>query len=328
MGKMIRVGALAGAATVGLALVAFAQPAVPVARPAPEVRKVVTVVNGVEITAAQLEAVLKAQGPMPLHLPEGQRRQRQSEALSTLVDSLLMQQFLDKHAPRVPPAEVDRRLAEMEAGLRDQSKSLAEYCNDTNQTLEQLKQNVADHLRWHLYVRPLATDDKVERYYRENRDFFEGTMVRASHIVVRLASKASSEEKEKARARLEEAREKLLSPGPDRLDFAEAARKYSDDPRARFAGGDLGYIPRKWMYDEEFARAAFSLPKGQVSGVVRTEYGLHVIQVTDRRPGRAFDFAANKERVREMYMEEMRDQVLREQRRAWLATRNGPPQLP
>src|SRR3712207_8071236 len=56
-----------------------------------------------------------------------------------------------------------------------------------------------------------------------------------------------------------------------KLDFAEAARAHSQCPLSASKGGDLGLIPRKWVFEESFARAAFALPVGQVSDVVRSE---------------------------------------------------------
>src|SRR5262249_24798490 len=68
-----------------------------------------------------------------------------------------------------------------------------------------------------------------------------------------------------------------------KLDFAEAARRYSQDASAP-EGGDLGKFPRKVLMPESIARAAFSLPVGGVSDVVATEYGLHLVMVTERKP--------------------------------------------
>jgi peptidyl-prolyl cis-trans isomerase C len=296
--------AVAGALMLGLFGRATGQTAVPVAR-APE--KPPAVVNGKDtITRAQLEAVLKMSGPAPLHLAEAQRRQRQFEALSMLIDALLLRQYLEEKVGAIPPAEVEKNLNDMATGLNKQGKSLAEYCHDTNQTMEQLRTNVADHLRWIKYTKDLAPDHVVKKYYDDSRDFFEGTKVRASHIVLRLPSNASEADRARLRGKLEQMRDEIVA---GKLDFAEAAKAHSQDPRAS-AGGDLGFFPRKWMFDEDFARAAFSLRPDQVSGVVQTDFGMHLIKVTGREAGKGFDFAANKESVREMYLEDLREQIL------------------
>jgi parvulin-like peptidyl-prolyl isomerase len=281
----------------------------PLATPAP---KPVAVVNGEAIGATDLDVVLKLSGPVAVHLPEAQRRQRQMEALSLLIDNLLLRQFLAKNTPAVPPAEVDKRLAEFQAGLKEQGKSLAEHCHDTHQTMDQLRAGISDHIRWATYIRPKVADDVVAKYYQENKDYFDGVTVQASHIVLRVPAGASEADKAAARAKLTDLRAKIVA---GTLDFAEVAKKYSQDPVAA-QGGDLGYFPRKLVFDESFSKAAFALQVGQVSDIVQTEYGLHLIKVTGRKPGKASDFAKIKEGVREFCAEDMRMQLLNQQRKA------------
>lgn len=275
-----------------------------------QANKVVASVNGVQILQSELEAVLKSAGPVPVHLPEAQRRQRQMEALGMMVENILMRQFLEKNTRPVAADEIDRRITEMRNGLKEQGKSLEEFCQETNQTLEQLRTNIGEHLRWNAYARAQITDPQVETYYKENKDFFDGVTVRCSHIVLRLPNNGTEADRQKARATLEAIRQKLAT--DPRADFAEYAKQYSQDPMAS-KGGDLGFIPRKW-FDEAFSRAAFALQVGQISGVVETDFGLHLIKVTDRKPGRPSDFPKIKEAVREFCSEELRQGIMQKMR--------------
>jgi peptidyl-prolyl cis-trans isomerase C len=275
--------------------------------------KPAAVVNGVAITTAEIEAVLKASGPAPVQLAESQRRQRQMEALAMLIDNLLMRQLLQKHTAPVSAEEVNRRLKEMEAGLREQGKTLQEFCHDTNQTDAQLRAGIADHLRWAAYAKAHISDAAVQAYYADNKDFFDGVTVRASHIVIRVPAGTAEAERNKARAKLEELRKQLLA--DPKADFAALAKLYSQDPRAA-QGGDLGYFPRKWVFDEPFARAAFALQVGQISDVVQTDYGYHLIKVTDRKPGKPSNFTELKEAVREFCTEDLRQGLLAKERKA------------
>jgi peptidyl-prolyl cis-trans isomerase C len=298
---------LAAALLAGWAVPALAQGGVrPPVKP-------VTVVNGVTISPSELEAVLKLAGTEPVHLPESQRRQRQMEALSMLIDNILWHQYLEKNTPPVSPAEVGKRLAEMEAGLKAQGKSLAEFCHDTNQTPEQLRICIADHLRWAASLQQSVSEAQVEQYYRDNKDFFDEVTVKASHIVLRVPAGASDKEKKDTLERLTQIRAQLAS--DPKADFAELAKKHSQDPRAA-QGGDLGYFPRKWVFDEAFSKAAFSLTVGQVSEIVQTDFGLHLIKVTDRKPGKVSDYSKIKEAVREFYAEDRRQELLAAERKA------------
>src|SRR5262245_34448979 len=273
--------------------------------------KPVAEVNGVAISQAELDAVLKASGPVPVHLPAAQRRQRQMEALGLLIDTVLMRQYLEKHTPPVPATEVTRRMSEIKTGLEAQGKSIAEFCNDTNQSEEQLRTSVVDHLRWNAFLARSLSEAAVEQYHRDNKDFFDKVTVQASHIVLRVPEKASPREREEAKAKLAQIRQKLLS---EKGDFAEAACKYSQDPRAA-QGGELGEFPRKWIFDESFSRAAFALKEGEISDVVETEYGYHLIKVTKRNTGTPSDFAKIKDTVREFCGKYLRQQILAKERK-------------
>jgi len=268
--------------------------------------KPVAVVGDVPISVAELEAVLKQSDPVPVPLTERRQTQNRVRALGMLIDGMLMRKFLEANTKPVDAAEVQRRLAEMEEDLRKQDKSLGEFCQETRKTIEQVRADIADHLRWSAYEASQLTDVKLIQFYNENKDFFDGVTVRASHIVVRIPATATQTEKDAAREKLEGLRKQLQT--DPKIDFDELARSQPDK------GGDLGSIPRKW-FDEKFSRAAFALPKGQVSEIVQTDFGLHLIKVTDRQPGKASEYAKIREAVREFCAQELRQSVLAEQRK-------------
>jgi parvulin-like peptidyl-prolyl isomerase len=275
--------------------------------------KPAAVVDGTQITMAEVENVLKQAGPTATPLTEMQRKQLQMEALGMLIDDLLMEQFLRKNAPQIIVAEVDKKVAELTASLKQQQgKSLADFCKESGQNEVQLRTNILNMLRWAAYVKEHLTEADVKRYYEESRDFFDRVAVRASHIVLRVSSSASPGEREQIRTRLQALRQEIAS---GKIDFAEAAKKYSQCTSAP-NGGDIGYFPRKLAVEEAFAKAAFALKVGEVSDVVETDYGMHLIKVTDRKPGQPADFNKIKDEVRELCTEEMRLAVLAKQRKA------------
>lgn len=270
------------------------------------------VVNGEAVSQADLELALKQIGQSAVALPEDRRKQNQMEVLGLLIDDVLMTQFLAKYAPPAPQAEVDRKIAEMVAGLQQSHKSLADFLRETNQTEASLRADVGHRIQWENYARGKITDEVTERYYKENKDFFDGVTVHASHIVLRVGPTATDAEKAAARKKLQELRAQIVA---GKLDFAEAAKQHSQCPTGP-NGGDLGFFPRKFVVDEAFAKAAFALKPGEVSDVVQTDYGLHLIKVTERKAGAApSDFAKVKEIAREVAMEEYRQAVLAHQRK-------------
>ncbi len=310
--------AAALAAAVVLAGAASRTSARQAADAAPEVKaapaaqaKAAAVVNGEAIPMAEVDAVIKQGNPSPVPLPDEQRKAAKHQALAFLIDEALMRQFLEQHAPPVTGADVDKKLTEMDAELKKQGKSLAEFCRESGQTETRVREGIGFAMRWHAYARQNLTDAQVEQYYAENKDYFDGVMVKASHIVLRVPPNAPPADQEAARKKLSELRAQVVE---GKLDFAEAAKKHSQCPSAP-NGGDLDFFPRKWVVEEPFAKAAFSMKVGDVSDIVQTEYGLHLIKVTDRKAGKPSEFAKIKEDVREFCAEDMRQALLAKMRK-------------
>lgn len=302
---------LCGAALAGLASGARGQgPAAGRTAAAPK-SPPVALVNGEAITQADLDGLLRMRGPMPVQTTEAQKRQAHMQALGLLIDNLLMHQFLVKYGPPIPPDEVARKMGELQEGLQRQGKTLADYCNESNQTEQDVRDDIGHHLQWLAYARTQITDEEVQRYYAQYRDFFDKVEVRASHIVLRLPAGTPPAERERARQKLMALRAQIVA---GTLDFAGAARQYSQCASAP-AGGDLGFFPRRYIFSEPFLKAAFAMKVGEVSDLVETEYGYHLIKVTDRKPGQPSDFTKIKDVVREFRSEDLWQARLADQRK-------------
>jgi peptidyl-prolyl cis-trans isomerase C len=280
-------------------------------QPARTAPKPAAVVDGTAIGMAEVETILKKAGPTATTLTDAQRKQLQLEAVGMLIDDLLMERFLRKNAPQIDPAEVNKKFTELKESLKQQGKSMDDFYKESGQNEMQVRTNLVNMLQWAAYVKEHLSEAEIKRYYDENRDFFDRVSVRASHIVLRAPAGISAGEHEQARARLQTLRQEIVS---GKLDFAEAAKKYSQCTSAP-EGGDIGYFPRKLAVEEPFAKAAFALKVGEVSDVVETDYGLHLIKVTDRKPGQPSDYSKVKDEVRELCIEEMRLAVLAQQRK-------------
>jgi hypothetical protein len=133
------------------------------------------------------------------------------QALGFLIDQALMRQFLDRNAKPVPMAEVDRQLAELQAGLRKQGKSMQDFCREGNQTEAQVKATIARHLQWHAFARQQISEADLQQYYRDNKDLFDRNTVRVSHIFFTLPASATESERAQARARLADLRAQIAA---------------------------------------------------------------------------------------------------------------------
>ncbi|MDP2367879.1 SurA N-terminal domain-containing protein [Rhodoferax sp.] len=121
-------------------------------------------------------------------------------------------------------------------------------------------------------------ESDVKSYYEQNALRLSGDEERrASHILINAAKEASPAEHQKAKARAEELLQSLRK-APD--SFAEVAKKNSQDTGSAVSGGDLDFFKRGGMV-KPFSDAAFALKKGDISDVVQSEYGYHIIRLTD-----------------------------------------------
>ena len=138
----------------------------------------------------------------------------------------------------------------------------------------------------------LVSDQESKAFYDSHPDFFKiPEQVRASHILIKVDSKADAAQKAAARKKIEDI-QKQLKNGED---FSELAKKVSDCP-SKDKGGDLGYFSRGQMV-KPFEDVAFSLKPGEVSGIVETEFGFHIIKVTDKKPETILAYEQVKDRL-------------------------------
>jgi peptidyl-prolyl cis-trans isomerase D len=121
------------------------------------------------------------------------------------------------------------------------------------------------------------TDEELKRYYRRNLDQFEiPEQVKAAHILLSVPKDADSVTAQKRR----DLADKVLKQLQDGADFAQLAKTYSDDKSNSANGGELGSFGRGVMV-KEFEDAAFALRPGQLSGIVQTPFGFHIIKVEE-----------------------------------------------
>jgi peptidyl-prolyl cis-trans isomerase D len=156
------------------------------------------------------------------------------------------------------------------------------------------------------------TDEELRRIYQSEPDRFRTPeRVKVRHILLKTTEK-SEEEKAKAKAKAEELLKQLKSGA----DFAALAKAHSEDAGTKENGGDLGWITRGQTV-ENFEKTAFSLKPNELSGVISTEYGYHILQVLEKEPARLRPFEevkaelAEEQKKQRLYdrMQELADQA-------------------
>lgn len=134
--------------------------------------------------------------------------------------------------------------------------------------------------------------EEVQTYYQQNKDLFQHQeRVKASHILLQLSPDAPQEEEAKAWEKMRSLQEKLQ----EGAEFSELAMAFSEGPSAA-QGGDLGWFSRGSMV-QEFEKAAFDLQPGEISDIVRTDFGLHLILVQDREEAGSLELHEVQEEI-------------------------------
>jgi peptidyl-prolyl cis-trans isomerase C len=259
-----------------------------------EGRDLVAVVNGVGIPRSywereilRFEDLLRRQGQT---LDDSKRAEVEIQALATLVDMELLYQESRRRGVEISPKQV----AEQVSALRGRFPSdeafvagLEQMGFGTGELEVELERQLTVQLLIDSQIAPDVTlsGEEVRAYYDGHLEMFRAPeQVSARHILIRLAPDASEEEADEALSRIEEIRRRIVG-GED---FAEVARELSEDASAA-AGGELGWFSRDRMVPG-FSEAAFSLPLGALSEPVRSEFGYHLIEVTERAEERVMGY--------------------------------------
>lgn len=156
----------------------------------------------------------------------------------------------------------------------------------------------------------------VQRYYSQNlAQYTTPEQVRASHILLSTQGKTEAD--------VEKVAQDVLQRAKAGEDFAALARQYSDDPGSKENGGDLDYFSRGRMVPE-FEQAAFNTPPGQITDLVKSQFGFHIIKVVDKRTGATTAIDAVRPQIQDTLAWQRVDQQLAAQS-AQFATRIDDP---
>ncbi len=271
---------------------------------APVERAAVTV-NGHQITESEVDrrcdAVAKEQAQGRAVRPDqlAQLRARLGpQILETLIDNRLLDEDVTKAQIKVTDTdlvgEMEKLLrahlvrtgitrAEFEKRIQDQLGIRLKEFLATRATDPNFRQSVLHaRLLEKKYAKELiVTKEVIKARYEENldRDYSKPAVVRASHILIGTDGAIAQEEKIAARKKAETVLAEARKPGAD---FAALAAQHSTGP-SRTKGGDLGFFPRQGAVVEPFAAAAFALKTGEISEIVETRFGYHIIKVTDKK---------------------------------------------
>ncbi|NLZ54442.1 MAG: peptidylprolyl isomerase [Thermoanaerobacteraceae bacterium] len=230
---------------------------------------------------AQVKSALEANG-QDFSTSEGKKilKDVKETVLQSMINDQLILWQAKEHNITLDDEEFNEAISQLEQyhGGKDALETYLKQQGFDRQSYEaQVKdQLIISKFREELTSGVNVTEDEIRQYYDENKEMFQlpSPEIRASHILVDTEDEAKE----------------ILAKIKDGADFEELAKNHSKDPVSKDLGGDLGYFSKGKMVPE-FEEAAFALKPGQVSDVVKSEYGYHIIKVTGERTSVSFDDA-------------------------------------
>ncbi len=275
-------------------------------------------VNGIVITRAQLDQqmdrmMMQMQG-MGMTSPEQMASMRpmvKQRALDSLISQTLLVEEADRQGIKADEKEVEDQIAGFSSRFPSQEefqKQLAAVGTSEEELREEINTGIKINT---LLERQLGekdvTEEEIKAFYVENPDNFkQEEQVQASHILLKVAPGESDEDKESKKKKLTDLKASIQKGA----DFAELARQHSECP-SKERGGDLGFFGKGQMV-KPFEDIAFALKKGEVSDPVETQFGYHLIKLTDRKAAGTIPLEDAKEDIKTYLRRQKEQQAIKD----------------
>lgn len=306
----------AGAETPVAPEAAAPEAATPAAEPS---NNVVVTVDGTPITEHDVrEMMISRFGQQLQQMPPEQlamiQQQMQQMIVGDLITKTLLLNAANKEGFEASDKEVDEQISEISKRIPDGS-SFEDFAKSAGVDVDRIKSQIADDTKIRKLIDKVTVDVKepeaaeVKTYFEEHpEEFTEDESVTASHILVSTQGITDEAELAEKKKQVEELHAEAT--GDDAKPFDEIASAHSDCP-SKQQGGDLGQFGRGQMVPE-FEEAAFSQKVGEVGKPVETQFGFHLIKVTDKTEAKKYEFAEVEEQLSKDIFEQKKGEKVEE----------------
>ena len=240
----------------------------------------------------------------------GMKATIQKQAVDNAINRILLEGALAKMGSKADKKTVDERMEAFRKNFVSDEAYNADLAK-RGMTVDQFRREfeigiMAEELfnKRTANIKPVAEQDARAFYDSNEKRFVQSERVKASHILLMVNQNDSDSIRTAKKTEIQ----RILGQLKKGADFAELARKSSDCP-SKQQGGDLGYFEKGQM-DPAFEKAAFGLKTGQMSGVVETQFGYHIIKTTDHAPASTVPFDQVKENIIQYLNEQKKQQSL------------------
>jgi parvulin-like peptidyl-prolyl isomerase len=255
-------------------------------------------VNGVNITKAEYEKVIEVvnttnnyrDGKYSENIGKVLRKENKSKMeesiISFLIDHEVVYQVAKEKGLTPTEEDINLRYEDMQKSI-NYNLMYKKAVENIDIGKEYLLQAISKDLAVEKYQREYKSnieisDDEIANYYNENKDKFNVAEVNVSHILISTLDQDEKEVSDEEKVALKEKAQEALQKINEGQRFEELAKIYSDDKSSGKNGGNIGYISKE-NKNIEFTKKAFKLEAQQVSNIIQTSYGYHIIKVNDKR---------------------------------------------
>ncbi len=276
----------------------------------PQLPELIAKVNGETISREEFEKAVQAiEQQNGGSVPAEQRDRVYRGVLDQLISFRLLIQETKARNLTVPDAELNARMAQVQ-GQFPSEEAFKQALAQQKMTPDQLRADarsemlVTKMLQSEIESKIAVTPAQVQDFYQKNPDRFkQGERVRASHILVRIPEQADEAAKTAAKTKAADVLKQVRAG----KDFATLAKQFSDDPGSKEAGGDLNYFQKGQMVGP-FDQAVFALKVGDISDLIETQFGFHIIKLTDKQAERAVPLDEVRPQVEEFLKNQSRQE--------------------
>ncbi|MBW2143044.1 MAG: peptidylprolyl isomerase [Deltaproteobacteria bacterium] len=230
---------------------------------------------------------------------DSQMKTLKNEVLERLINRELLYQESQKNGIKVEESAINEQIDALKKRFPNEDefkKTLQNMDFSQNYLTTQITRDLAikQFIDKQFSEKITVSDKEAKSYFDSHPDAFNSPeQVKASHILIKVDPKADESQKAAARKKIEEIQQRLKK-GED---FATLAKEFSQCPSSA-GGGDLGSFQRGQMV-KPFEDAVFALAPGEVSGIVETEFGYHLIKSVDKKPKASFAYNDIKEKLKQ-----------------------------
>ena len=270
-------------------------------KPEKKAEEVAAFVNGEPIVAAAVQGEIngilgrfQAQGSTP---SETEMASLRESVLDKMIKLELLGQESKKAGIAVSATDIDTELKGYKKGFAD-DKAFAKALGEAGITETELRKQIGKNLAIQKFIdtkfkgKVQITEQEAKDFYNSNQDkFAQPEMVHARHILINAKETEAKADKDRKRAKLVQIKKQLK----DGANFADLAKQFSDCP-SKARGGDLGFFPRGQMV-KPFDQAVFKMMPGDVSDIVETEFGYHLIKLEEKKPAKTVSFDEAKAKI-------------------------------